>query len=138
MLHPIVDPSAIENLEDWGPKPEPLSGAPRESGLIVAGDEEGPLEVGVWECTPGAWRITKDCDEFCHLLQGHWRLTADGGDVTDLHAGDSVFLPGGFSGTAEVLSTVRKVYCMSRSSILGAPAAAGDEGAEPAQKGDAK
>ncbi len=48
--------------------------------------------------------------EFCHLLQGHWVLTSESGQVTDIKAGDSWVFPRGWKGTAEVVETVRKVY----------------------------
>ena len=48
--------------------------------------------------------------EFCHLLRGHWVLTSESGQVTEIKAGDSWVFPNGWKGTAEVLETVRKVY----------------------------
>jgi hypothetical protein len=43
-------------------------------------------------------------------LQGHWVLTSESGQVTEIKAGDSWIFPRGWKGTAEVVETVRKVY----------------------------
>ena len=42
-------------------------------------EERDGLYAGVWEATPGAWRVTYDEWEFCHILSGVSVLTEDGG-----------------------------------------------------------
>jgi len=44
------------------------------------------------------------------MLKGHWILTAESGQVTEIRAGDSRVFPRGWKGVAEVVETVRKVY----------------------------
>ena len=68
--------------------------------------------AGTWECEPGVMDIDLDLMEFCHLLKGHWVLTSESGQVTEVKAGDSWVFPKGWKGRGEVVETVRKVYMM--------------------------
>lgn len=72
--------------------------------------EEAGLVAGTWECEPGKMQLDLDIMEFCHLLKGHWILTSESGQVTEVKAGDSWIFPRGWKGVAEVVETVRKVY----------------------------
>ena len=74
--------------------------------------EEGNLISGTWECEPGKLELSLDVTEFCHILEGHWVLTSESGQVTEVRAGDSFVFPKGWKGTAEVKETIRKVYMM--------------------------
>ena len=76
--------------------------------------QEGSLSAGTWQCEPGKLKLDLDITEFCHLLKGHWVLTSESGQVTEIKAGDSWVFPKGWKGTAEVLKTVRKVYLIHR------------------------
>jgi len=71
---------------------------------------EGNLTAGTWECGPGKLQLDLEVTEFCHLLKGHWVLTSESGQVTEIRAGDSWVFPKGWKGTSEVVETVRKVY----------------------------
>jgi hypothetical protein len=71
---------------------------------------EGNLTAGTWECGPGKLQLDLEITEFCHLLKGHWVLTSESGQVTEIRAGDSWVFPKGWKGTSEVVETVRKVY----------------------------
>ncbi|MEP9389296.1 cupin domain-containing protein [Mesorhizobium sp. KR9-304] len=98
---------------------EPERGAPAEDRLI-SGDpkfltwnldeQEGGLYAGVWEATPGKWRIEYDEWEFCHILSGVSVIEEDGGKTRTVSEGDSFVLKPGFKGTWEVLETTRKEY----------------------------
>ena len=72
--------------------------------------EEGNMFAGTWECEPGLMQLDLDLTEFCHLLKGHWKLTSESGQVTEIKAGDSWIFPNGWKGTSEVIETIRKVY----------------------------
>ena len=98
---------------------EPESGAPAPDRLI-SGDpkfrtwnveeRDGALFAGVWEATPGKWRIVYDEWEFCHILSGVSVIAEDGGETRTVRAGDSFVLRPGFHGTWEVLETTSKEY----------------------------
>jgi uncharacterized cupin superfamily protein len=98
---------------------DPEHGAPAVDRLI-SGDpkfltwnldeEKGGLYTGVWEATPGKWRIEYDEWEFCHILSGISEISEDGGETRTVSAGDSFVIKPGFKGTWEVLETTRKEY----------------------------
>jgi uncharacterized protein len=72
-------------------------------------DREG-LYSGIWQSTPGKWRISYDEWEFCHILSGVSVVSEDGGESRQVGAGDSFILRPGFKGTWEVIETTRKEY----------------------------
>ena len=87
---------------------EPIGDLPKQtdSGFF----EQENIFAGTWECEPGKLSLDLDLMEFCHLLKGHWVLTSESGQITEIRAGDSWVFPKGWKGTAEVKETVRKVY----------------------------
>lgn len=72
-------------------------------------DRDG-LYCGIWESTPGAWRVSYDEWEYCRILSGHSILTEEGGTPVALRAGDSFMLRPGFQGVWEVVETTRKDF----------------------------
>jgi uncharacterized cupin superfamily protein len=98
---------------------EAEAGAPAADRLI-SGDpqfrtwnieeRDGGLYAGIWESTPGKWRIEYDEWEFCHILSGVSVITEEGGEARIVQAGDSFLLRPGFKGSWEVLETTRKEY----------------------------
>ena len=66
--------------------------------------------AGIWEATPGKWRIVYEEWEFCHILSGVSVIEEEGGGAVTVRAGDSFVLRPGFKGTWEVLETTRKEY----------------------------
>ena len=85
-----------------------LAGSPRFRTWNV--EEADGLYAGIWEATPGKWRIEYDEWEFCHILSGVSVIAEDGGETRTVSAGDSFVLKPGFKGTWEVLETTRKEY----------------------------
>ena len=86
---------------------------------VVSGDpvhttwnlEEGDgLSTGLWQSTPGAWRMTYEEWEYIRIHSGHSVLISDDGTRTDLRAGDSYVIRPGFSGVWEVIETTLKDY----------------------------
>ena len=98
---------------------EPETGRPAADRLI-SGDPvfttwnieeaDGGLYAGIWQSTPGKWRIQYDEWEYFHILEGRSIVTSDDGTVFDLAAGDRLILRPGFKGTWEVVATTRKDY----------------------------
>lgn len=97
---------------------EPEAGSPASDRLISGNpqlrtwnfEERDGLYSGIWEATPGKWRISYDEWEYFHILEGHSIVTSDEGDVFDLKAGASMVLRPGFKGTWEVIQTTVKDY----------------------------
>ena len=72
---PSVDP------EPGAPAPDRLiSGDPKFRTWNVE-EAKGGLYAGVWEATPGKWRIVYDEWEFCHILSGVSVISEDGGEA---------------------------------------------------------
>jgi uncharacterized cupin superfamily protein len=98
---------------------EPEAGAPAPDRLI-SGDPvfrtwnveeaDGGIYAGIWEATPGKWRIVYDEWEYFHVLTGRSIVTEEGGEARELGPGDRMILRPGFRGTWEVIDTTRKDY----------------------------
>ncbi len=107
-------PVHIADLESCDSFGEPIGALPEQSyqEFFSCEKEAGDISMGTWECEPGKLQLDLKELEFCHILKGHWRLTAEDGTVTDLKAGDSFCFPRGWKGVSEVIETVRKAYTM--------------------------
>lgn len=86
-----------------------VSGNPRFTTWNVE-EREGRLYCGIWQSTPGKWRIAYDEWEYCRILSGISVITGEDGTVLTVGAGDSFVLRPGFAGTWEVIETTRKEY----------------------------
>lgn len=73
-------------------------------------EQDGGLYAGLWESTPGEWRVAYDEWEFCQIIEGYSILTDDGGDGRHLRAGDAIVIRPGFTGSWKVVETTRKTY----------------------------
>lgn len=106
----------IERLTHDGRKPavtQPspdriVSGTPVRSTWNLE-DYEG-LSCGLWQSTPGKWRVSYAEWEYFHIHSGHSVLTDQQGHETHLRAGDSYIIRPGFQGTWEVVETTLKDY----------------------------
>ncbi|MBQ2262331.1 MAG: cupin domain-containing protein [Loktanella sp.] len=86
---------------------------------LIAGDplfttwnieESDGLFAGIWQSTPGKWRVSYDEWEYFTLTAGKSILTPDGGLPVVLTIGDSYIIRAGFTGTWEVVETTVKDY----------------------------
>ena len=73
-------------------------------------EDRGGLYAGLWQSTPGAWRVSYSEWEYFHILKGHSVLTGDDGTVHVLKAGDALILRPGFAGVWETVETTLKEY----------------------------
>ncbi|MDQ0133603.1 putative cupin superfamily protein [Neorhizobium galegae] len=103
------DLSSIEPEEDAPAADQVVSGTPTFRTWNFE-EAEGGLYAGIWEATPGKWRIVYEEWEYFHILSGHSIVTDEGGAAVHLKAGDSMILRPGFKGTWEVVETTRKDY----------------------------
>lgn len=101
--------------------PVPGGGEPVAADRLVSGRPvakvrndysaaDGHFDAGVWESTPGRWRVCYTEHEVCVLLAGRVRLTGAGGAVAEFAAGDTFIVPAGFEGEWETVETARKLY----------------------------
>lgn len=87
-----------------------LSGSPQQRALNFFADGDGRFFAGVWESTPGKWRVRYSENEFCHLTAGRVRIVSAAGLTREFAPGASFVVPAGFEGTWEVLESARKLY----------------------------
>jgi uncharacterized cupin superfamily protein len=99
-------------LERWGPPSHVIAGRPETRGINAFSSRDGSFSTGVWEGTPGKWRIHFAEDELCVLLSGKVVVTDQAGAQRTFVAGDAFVIPAGFLGTWEVVETARKVYAI--------------------------
>lgn len=103
------DTTAITPEEGTPAADRLISGDPRFTTWNIE-EREGGLYAGIWQSTPGKWRIVYDEWEYFHILEGYSIVTEEGGEPIHLKAGDRLILRPGFKGTWEVLETTRKDY----------------------------
>jgi uncharacterized cupin superfamily protein len=109
---------AMSHLERIAPSVAPETDRPAAE-KVIAGDpvfttwnieDRDGLYAGIWQSTPGKWRISYDEWEYCRILSGVSVITEDGGAATTVTAGDSFVIRPGFRGTWEVVETTAKDY----------------------------
>lgn len=113
LLLPVTRTGALP--ETSHPAPDRLlAGDPVQTTWPL--EARGALAAGLWQSTPGKWRVRYSEWEYFNILSGHSVLTDDQGRETHLRAGDRWIIRPGFTGTWEVLETTLKDYV-----ILDAP-----------------
>jgi uncharacterized cupin superfamily protein len=102
------DPAAAET---GAPAPDRvIDGAPHFRTWTLNESADGKTFAGVWEATPGAWRVAYDEWEYCAILSGVSELTRDGAGPVRLKAGDHLVIEPGFQGVWRVIETTRKTF----------------------------
>jgi uncharacterized cupin superfamily protein len=111
LLNFPLDRLESEPFEAGGPAAERLiSGAPAFRTWMVNESADGKTFAGVWESTPGSWRVQYDEWEFCSILSGVSVLTRDGHAGVRVSPGSAFVIEPGFNGTWEVVETTRKLF----------------------------
>lgn len=101
----------LRPFETGAPNPERLlRGDPRHRTWLLDESADGKTFAGIWESTPGAWRVAYDEWEFCTILAGINVVTPDGCDPVNLKPGDSFVIRPGFTGVWNVVETTRKSF----------------------------
>lgn len=102
------------DLGPMAPKPTTVEGNQMEASVTLASHDDGRVEIGVWECTPG--RFTADRSksaEFCHFISGRVEMTHADGRKQLFGPGDAINLPLGWKGEWRVIEHVRKLYVIT-------------------------
>lgn len=105
----LVRLAALGTPEIGGPAPDRLVAGQPEFRTWNLEESDG-LYCGIWQSTPGTWRVAYDEWEYCLILEGHSILTEDDGTIHDLRQGDRFMLRPGFAGTWQVVETTTKDY----------------------------
>jgi uncharacterized cupin superfamily protein len=101
------------DLGELQPKPTSISGDQREASQTLWTSDDGLLEIGVWECTPGRFTAARDGNsETCHFVSGSVTLhNADGSSQT-MGPGELLVLPQGWRGEWTIHEHTRKLYIL--------------------------
>ena len=92
-------------------RPDPsivLSGNPVHTTWSM--EEDGALFAGMWQTTPGKWKVSYSEWEYVYIHSGHSILTDTAGVETHLRAGDSYIIRRGYEGTWECVESTLKDY----------------------------
>jgi uncharacterized protein len=87
-----------------------LAGNPEHTTRNYFSDSGGRFFCGIWESTPGRWRVRYTENEFCHITRGRIRIADASGQQWTFKAGDSFVIPAGFVGTWETIEPTAKLY----------------------------
>ncbi len=91
--------------------PTAVAGEPYESWQVISDD--GRVELGIWEVTPGSFRGETDgIYEQMHFVAGRGTITDAEGAVTEIRPGVVMLCPDGWSGVWDVRETIRKTYAI--------------------------
>ena len=91
--------------------PTAVDGEPYESWQVISDD--GKVELGIWEVTPGSFRGETDgIYEQMHFVAGTGTITGSDGEVTEIRPGVVMLCPDGWSGVWDVRETIRKTYAV--------------------------
>jgi uncharacterized cupin superfamily protein len=106
-----VDDVLTARLEVGRPVATAVAGEPHESWQVLSDD--GRVELGIWEVTPGSFRGGTDgYYEQMHFVAGRGTITDAEGVVTEIRPGVVMLCPDGWSGLWNVDETVRKTYAV--------------------------
>jgi uncharacterized cupin superfamily protein len=115
----VLDITSVLRLEDTpltepavpiDPSTVPTGANIFERTRILYADVTGEMTVGLWESSPGAWRIETVEEEYVRLLHGEIRLSDSKGGSRHFKPGDSFFVPERFRGVWESIGEVRKIF----------------------------
>jgi|SRR5688500_7518341 hypothetical protein len=87
-----------------------LDGSPEHTARNYFSDATGQMFAGVWESSPGRWRVSYTENEFCHITHGEVTIESAEGQQWNFKAGDSFVIPAGFNGVWSVRRSLRKLY----------------------------
>lgn len=119
----MTDIRATDGIVDFGRAPAEITVSKPAEDRLIAGspqhrvsnffsDTTGRFFAGVWESTPGTWKVRYTENEFCHMTAGRVRITDSEGRRREFGPGDSFVIPAGFEGTWEVVESARKLYAV--------------------------
>ncbi|MBI3228668.1 MAG: cupin domain-containing protein [Burkholderiales bacterium] len=107
--------NSAAQAEQYMPPPEKCrAGNPVQQICNHYTDPTGLFFSGVWQgevCTLNV-QYAQHEEEFCVLLEGEVVITASDGIAHHLRAGDAFVVPGGFVGTWQNLTPVKKYYAI--------------------------
>src|ERR1700704_6416162 len=108
------------DLVSWGAQPGPIAGASQSSGRVLYKGLSGRPEAGLWNCTPGRWRLSIPRDELCYFVAGRAEYLRDDGECVQILPGTLVLFPAGWQGECTVHESMRNTYMLTAEDTLAA------------------
>jgi uncharacterized cupin superfamily protein len=109
----LADASTRGDLVSWGAQPDSIAGASQSSGRVLYKGPNAQPEAGLWECTPGRWRLAIPRDELCYFVAGRADYRSDAGAELAIRPRTLVLFPAGWSGECTVHETMRNTYMLT-------------------------
>ena len=104
---------ASTDLGEAAAKPTSIEGNQMEAGVALWTSDDGRVEVGVWECTPGRFTAARETNsEICHIVSGRVSLHNSDGRTQEVGPGEVLVLPIGWRGEWTIHETTRKLYIL--------------------------
>jgi uncharacterized cupin superfamily protein len=110
---PLIVDFAVSPAQTTHSKPPAdrlLQGSPEQVARNYFSDSTGRFFAGVWESSPGKWRVRYSENEFCHITRGRVRIEHESGRSWTFATGASFVIPAGFIGVWDVLEPTAKLY----------------------------
>jgi uncharacterized protein len=102
---------ATAEIGPFSPKPTSIEGDQMEAARTLFQSEDGSLEIGIWECTPGLFSADRSrSSETCHIISGLVEMRRADGETRKLGPGDLLVLPRGWKGEWRIIERTRKLY----------------------------
>lgn len=109
--HPLILRVARDGITPEIERPAPekiVSGDPVHTHWGIEASDG--LYCGLWQSTPGAWRVDYAEWEYVRILEGMSVLHGEDGSKITLRAGDGWIIRPGYAGVWEVVETTLKEY----------------------------
>jgi uncharacterized protein len=117
----IKQAATAAGLVGCDPRPDAIEGRPESSGLVLYRQDDGAelvVEAGLWSCTPGAFRLSRACDELLYVLAGRATYTEHNGETVEAASGHVIHFPSGWSGRCDVEQALRATYMKARAPAM--------------------
>lgn len=96
------------------PKPTSFEGNQLEAAKTLWTSQDGLVEIGIWECTPGRFTASRETNsEICHIVSGRVSLHDGDGRSGEVKAGELLVLPIGWKGEWTIHEKTRKLYMLA-------------------------
>jgi uncharacterized protein len=98
-------------IGEFKAKPTSFEGNQEDASPAFFRSEDGTLEIGIWECTPGRFNADRTrSSETCHIISGKVEMRRADGEVRTLGPGDLLVLPLGWKGEWHLVERTPKLY----------------------------
>lgn len=98
----LLEPVAPERVREGAPVTE----------TKLDFEHDARVFAGEWSASAGAWTVTYEEWEFCHLIEGVCELVSADGTVARYEAGDSFIIEPGFTGLWRVIEPMKKRFAV--------------------------